>query len=614
MSVPTSASYSPVLPIDLYSMVYLDIQSGRCRPTYSDWDLEASVSLKLSGKPSPLNKEGAVKAIQRTAAEALLSKLFSKCLDQEEPEAEARAIDLFKSMNTRCSTWNLTCTHPFSDELINGVKQTLYEFFYPHGEPLFNVSEIFSKMDVGPGAVLEKGAYQFGSDESNIRLPALDLAGKLLTRKLSFPHEYWTAIMNDMAKKTVSSSYTNCTPWREAISKSWERLGQFTTAYSCGLLTVPKKREIRRTITLEPLGTILIAKGIAAKLIERLDTFFGIKLESQQIVNRSLAQLGSISGEFSTLDLSSASDTISMKLLRELIPSNQFWWLNSARSQEVVLNKEEIELHMFAGMGNPITFPLQTAIFSSVVRSVYKLLGLPFKNGETFGVNGDDICVLNNAYRLVSYLLTSLGFLVNNEKSFSHSDGGMFRESCGGDYLYGHDIRPIYIKSLKTLAGHYVAFNSLAAWGARHGYTMANSLGLLLDCIPVRYVPMWAQPTEGIKVPSRLLPAHYFTKYGFKYRSLVPRKAQFEVGNSEDEQIYQDNPAAFLLGVLRGDFRGGLMSTRFPGTQQFVWVPSRSVNWDYYEPVNERFVHTPAGALEAQVVCGLAKSMLHPCG
>jgi hypothetical protein len=106
-----------------------------------------------------------------------------------------------------------------------------------------------------------------------------------------------------------------------------------------------------------------------------------------------------------------------------------------------------IRLKKFAAMGSALTFPVQSLFFLSCALAACgasnKKEALELRGKVR--VFGDDIIVPERAYATLVSLLSHLGLKVNEKKSFST---GLFRESCGGDYWFGHDVTPVKPKTL----------------------------------------------------------------------------------------------------------------------------------------------------------------------
>lgn len=203
---------------------------------------------------------------------------------------------------------------------------------------------------------------------------------------------------------------------------------------------VPKTAKTHRSIAIEPLLNTYVQKGIDQVMRDRLRKF-GYDL-SDQGANQELARVGSVDGSFATLDLSSASDTLSRELVRYLVPPGVYAILSAARSPSYKLDGKVARYEKFTSMGNGFCFPLETLVFAAAARaSMRATLGHLGRHC----VYGDDIIVPTSAYALTVALLQFLGFTPNPSKSFSK---GPFRESCGTDWYKGQDVRPVYWDTL----------------------------------------------------------------------------------------------------------------------------------------------------------------------
>lgn len=200
------------------------------------------------------------------------------------------------------------------------------------------------------------------------------------------------------------------------------------------LVFVPKSYKTDRSVMIEPWLNGFVQLGVGDYIADRLKRN-GIDIRDQE-KNKSLARGASITGALATLDLSSASDTISKCLVEHLLPYDWYNLLSCLRTSVCDTGGEVITLEKFSSMGNGFTFPLETLIFWALVDSV------PGCRGRT-SVYGDDIIMPSQAYDEVVRVLRVFGFTANAEKSFGT---GYFRESCGGDYFFGVDIRPCFIK------------------------------------------------------------------------------------------------------------------------------------------------------------------------
>lgn len=224
---------------------------------------------------------------------------------------------------------------------------------------------------------------------------------------------------------------------------------------------VPKNAKTHRAIAVEPHVNTFFQKGIGGFIRKRLRKF-GIDL-NDQAPNQEGARIGSKDGLLATLDLSSASDTLSLELVRELLPDDWFKLLDNSRSKNGKLNGKWFRYHKFSSMGNGFTFELETLIFWSLCFAVMSLRG---ETGICL-VYGDDIVVPSTCFEDVCTVLEFAGFTVNPKKSFAT---GSFRESCGKDFFVGVLVRPIFLKRmLRNVKDYYCVANSIRRYSTSRG-------------------------------------------------------------------------------------------------------------------------------------------------
>lgn len=207
------------------------------------------------------------------------------------------------------------------------------------------------------------------------------------------------------------------------------------------LVFVPKSYKTFRSVVVEPSLNSMFQMGIGDYISGRLRTT-GVDLRDQSL-NQRLALEGSLTGDLATLDLSSASDTIAIELVYDLLPIDWALFLSNFRTGNVTCEGYRVKLQKFSSMGNGFTFPLESLIFYALAYA-----STAEEHRHRVSVYGDDIIVPTADFDLLCEVLHSVGFIPNAAKSFS---SGPFRESCGVDYLSGINIRPCYIKD--SLAG-----------------------------------------------------------------------------------------------------------------------------------------------------------------
>lgn len=211
---------------------------------------------------------------------------------------------------------------------------------------------------------------------------------------------------------------------------------------------VPKNAKTDRAICTEPLLNSFVQLGVGRYMRSRLRRA-GCNLNTQTR-NQELARVGSITGKLATIDLSSASDTISCMTVLELLPFPWFCLLDDCRSHRYTYEGTSYNFEKFSSMGNGFTFELESLIFLALARATCSFLKL---GQEDVSVYGDDIIIPVDAVALFRRVLTHFGFKVNESKSFST---GPFRESCGKDWFLGVPVRPLFLKrrpSNATLMG-----------------------------------------------------------------------------------------------------------------------------------------------------------------
>ncbi|DAD52425.1 RNA-directed RNA polymerase [ssRNA phage SRR5466725_9] len=240
-----------------------------------------------------------------------------------------------------------------------------------------------------------------------------------------------------------------------------EPFGGFEVVENSVLFTVPKNSEVDRAACKEPEVNVYLQRAVGLFFRKRLKRS-GIDLTNQSN-NRQLARMGSTRGEvrYATLDLSSASDTVSSTLVEQILPVKWHALLSDIRVPLVKCGSDTVEMQMFSTMGNGFTFELETLIFWAISRAVATLIR---RKGRIL-VYGDDIVVHEEVARALTRVLPWFGFVVNEKKSFL---SGFFRESCGGHYLNGWDITPVFHrKEVTSMTDVIQLANQLASWCLR---------------------------------------------------------------------------------------------------------------------------------------------------
>lgn len=208
------------------------------------------------------------------------------------------------------------------------------------------------------------------------------------------------------------------------------------------LFMVPKDSDCHRVAGKEPCGNSFLQKGVDVFMRKRLKRM-GLDLSLQE-PNQRLAYAGSVESNNPTvtIDLSSASDSISIGLVKDLLPPDWFGFLNSIRSPSFNYDGDTSRYSKFCSMGNGFCFPLETLIFASLIHAAHSVTG-----DTLYRVYGDDIIVRQSSALLVLELLKWAGFKANTKKTFVF---GPFRESCGADWFGGVNVRPYTLDFLPS--------------------------------------------------------------------------------------------------------------------------------------------------------------------
>lgn len=256
-------------------------------------------------------------------------------------------------------------------------------------------------------------------------------------------------------------------------------------------LFVPKDSEQCRGIQAEPTGNIYLQLGVGKVISNRLK-HFGFDISTQE-KNQKLAYYGSLTNEVVTLDLSLASDSIPLSILK-LFPAD---WADCLRALRTPVGfskdfNEAITFEKLSAMGNGYTFPIETLVFASLLVAVIEEAGFHYKEFiNHLAVYGDDIILPARFYSDYAMVLRHLGFKANKDKTFAD---GPIRESCGCDYYNGFDISVPTIKSNPELQYEFhVLYNTFFNVSKKYGLYLCETLDYIRSYVKR---PLWGPPTE----------------------------------------------------------------------------------------------------------------------
>lgn len=418
-------------------------------------------------------------------ARDLILRNFLKKLepDRHESTPDSRAHYKFLLCNSAARKFQLVPNTSLDEALIGEFKRSVDQFLHPQGNLLVeSYSDVARRGQCGPGVAI--GSY------------GNDFYTKLFSSEMATTQSDLYEVYLRVSRETDL--------WRSAEILRRRQFGLPLEVEGSRLSFAPKYRDISRVICIEPSLNMFFQLGLSAILQDRLRSYFGIDLSLQPAKNRDLARWGSLTDSNFTIDLESASDSVSNRLVLDTFPG---WFrdiLNRLRSPVTTCGGHSLELDILSSMGNGFTFPLQTMIFSCVVDAAARLqdvrLEHPFGNSHgNWGVFGDDIIAPSALWHRVNRLLSLLGFTVNASKSFAE---GPFRESCGGDFYNGRLVRAVYVKSIRSTPERYSLLNRLSLWSATTDIPIPRTIAALRRAVPWRPVPWYEDDSSGIKVPA----------------------------------------------------------------------------------------------------------------
>jgi hypothetical protein len=291
--------------------------------------------------------------------------------------------------------------------------------------------------------------------------------------------------------------------WWKSITEdliTGQRCDAFSIRVGNEVTTVPKNSKIDRVIAIEPGINLWFQKGIGRMIRTRLG-LVGIDLNSQER-NQQLSRRGSIHDDLATVDFSSASDSISLELVRILVPPRWFLMMDLCRSKCGSFDSlNTFWWNKFSSMGNGFTFELETLIFYSLAWACC------FKQRSSvrdISVYGDDVIIPVESFDLFSRLSEFCGFTVNQKKSYSI---GPFRESCGAHWYRGVNCKPIFLKERVHNAQTVIKL-------ANNVRLLAHRLNNSFGC-DARFRGCWTRLFRRLPKPLRLCVSRELGDVGF---------------------------------------------------------------------------------------------------
>jgi hypothetical protein len=171
-----------------------------------------------------------------------------------------------------------------------------------------------------------------------------------------------------------------------------------------------------------------------------------MNLEDQR-VNQKLAQRGSLTGQYATLDASHASDMISKVLFRSVFPTAFVKAVEPYLDDYIEYPNGQVRpMQMMSTAGHSLTFRLETIVYLAIARAATHLSQrMGAGQDEIFNcwAYGDDTIVPSYAAETAIDFFSSLGLVINVDKSYYSLDL-LYRESCGEEYYAGQECTSLY--------------------------------------------------------------------------------------------------------------------------------------------------------------------------
>lgn len=181
--------------------------------------------------------------------------------------------------------------------------------------------------------------------------------------------------------------------------------------------SVEKNNTTRRFITKSPMGNMILQRAVAHRLSHYLHHGWYNELKIGQVKHRLRIPYSGVS----TIDFSSASDSIHCDLIHFLYPAAIRKYLFRYREDYVLLDEDYHAPEKLCSMGNGFCFEILTLTLLAIARQL----------DSSSSVYGDDVIISNDVASDFVKVMATVGFSVNNTKSFISSP---FRESCGSFY------------------------------------------------------------------------------------------------------------------------------------------------------------------------------------
>lgn len=393
--------------------------------------------------------------------------LFGKKLEYDDPEFNATAFRGWLEVEDKLRTLS------FSENDVHCLKNIISAILPP-----LQIDHLYPKF--GPGKVAERGVLDVYDKLHNLRVHP----------RLAY------AFFRERPGRSSEKGFSRC----EAVDTQGDR-----SRDSARQKFVPKDITKSRTISMEPNTFMYFQQEVMRWMVNSMDS--GLISRFVNLRDQSNSQHAAVHGSLyystDTIDLASASDSVSVELVRKVFPSDYLFYMMATRSSRVELydSSSTVTVEKFAPMGSAICFPTQCILFTAVCiyasiavssqedtgvrvissREVRKFIHTRFwkrrssytpftRKYEPPVVYGDDIAVDSRTTSSVISTLSRFGFTVNRSKSFTGSQS--FRESCGVFAFEGQNVTPVLFR---------IPFFAKGAWDAKVYASFIGSINWARD-------------------------------------------------------------------------------------------------------------------------------------
>lgn len=499
-----------------------------------------------------LNDSTVLAAYNRQVNE-LLKKYCST--DQDIDRLTAETFAKFREVNTHMGRTNLDIKSVFEEcpskitrdtdlihKIIIRARSLVKQALGP-----FDWDDVFDRAKAGPGTTVGV-KYIDTSPEAKFTFP-ISVTPRAKERFIK-------CLMRDPSLVAAIENLNRKAGTVDIIGLPWLKVRRSSRS-----TTVDKTTEERRLICIECSANMYLQQGMMLLMYERM-LEVGLDLSVLPDVHKELARIASITLRNATVDWSNASNCVATELVRGTLPPDWFGGVWDLRSDFTEIQGEEVKLNMISTMGNAVTFPLETLVFWAYAVSVDFTLNNTHTNTvfpsweymRRSSVFGDDCIVPTPTAPYYIELMESLGFIVNEKKSFY--DGELrFRESCGGDYLAGYDVRPFCLRAPTT-----TAMSSLEPW-----------LYIILNSLLKKYISYYGELS------------YVYDKHLFRYIFSLFRKYKLEVKLvppyfPDDSGLRINSDIQRLVRLYRVQLSRLSLSTH--GTIEFRYCHFRYRKWE----------------------------------